>query len=180
MILLKNNKPLVLSLLLLVFILPMILSIIFYHFYYSFHVKTNNHGILIRPPISVSNLLHVDTHQWQIVFASDDCENEAADRTLFYLHQLHIAFGENHHRVSLTLMTNPLCKRNQLYDFRKITLPPVQMSRLKNALHFHDSVMNKIYLIDPLDNLFMYYPVSTDPIHIFSDMKKILGVSRIG
>jgi hypothetical protein len=39
---------------------------------------------------------------------------------------------------------------------------------------------DKIYLVDPLGNVFMYYDESENPMHILKDLKKVLGVSQIG
>ena len=44
-----------------------------------------------------------------------------------------------------------------------------------------DFVMqHKIYLVDPLGNLFMYYADTTDPMNVLKDLKRVLEVSQIG
>ena len=41
-------------------------------------------------------------------------------------------------------------------------------------------VSHKIYLIDPIGNLFMYYPDDTNPMNVLKDLKRVLEVSQIG
>jgi len=41
-------------------------------------------------------------------------------------------------------------------------------------------VSGRIYLMDPMGNVFMYYPDTADPMNILKDLKKVLEVSQIG
>lgn len=166
-------------LVILIFIVPVALSWLTYFNYHHFHFKTNNHGALLDPPIQVSDIFNQEAKQWQIVYAPSHCEDAQSEKTMFVLHQLHIALGENQQRVSLTLLVDQTCQLNQTHDFRKIVLTTEQQNQFQSKLK-QDTAMNKIYLIDPLYNLFMYYPATTNPKNIFEDIKIVLGASQIG
>lgn len=164
--------------LILAFALPLVVSYILFFYRENFHFNTTNHGALLNPPIQVNTLLKNPLKQWQIIFSPNPCNDEQAEKTMFILHQLRTALGENQKRVGLTLWVDQTCPSSQTHDFRKVTLTHDQIMQLQNT--FNHVVMNNIYLIDPLGNLFMYYPSTTDPMGIFKDVKKVLGASQIG
>lgn len=84
------------------------------------------------------------------------------------------------------LIPNVLCDA----DCKKILDSLQQMQKLlgKDAFRIEiesknadkQLVKNKIYLVDPLGNGFMYYPVSANPLDILKDLKTVLKVSHIG
>lgn len=176
---LKQNKFITVFILLLVFCSPVVFSFIFY--FSPIHFKTANRGNLLTPPVHLSRLLHQDKKQWQIVFAVNNCNDEHLQKTLFDLHQLRIALAENQQRVSLLLLTYPACRFHDTYDFRQKTFCDSDYLEWQQALHLADhEIMNKIYLVDTLDNVFMYYPRTTDLMNVFKDLKRVLGASQIG
>lgn len=52
--------------------------------------------------------------------------------------------------------------------------------RVDTMLMRHDPAVNKIYLVDPLGNAFMYYSADANPMDILNDLKRVLEVSQIG
>jgi len=44
----------------------------------------------------------------------------------------------------------------------------------------HPSAADRIYLVDPLDNLMMWYPPGAPPKGILEDLKRLLGLSHVG
>jgi hypothetical protein len=139
-----NNKML-LVFLLIVFMLPMLASWILFHFHEKFHLKTTNYGILVDPPIKVSNY----SKKWEIVYEHNNPCDVRCNEIKNNLLQIQKALGKDRERVSTLFMTK-------------------------------QSKKEQIYLVDPVGNLFIYYPVDTDPIHILKDMKHVLEVSQIG
>lgn len=180
----KKYHQKILVALFMIFTLPVIFSWIVYTYHGYFHLNTTNHGILVTPPIQVSALFNIEQaqkKQWQIIFAPRHCDDVQSDRILFELHQLRKALGENQGRVNLVLWDNQTCLSVALHDFHKVILNDQQTKDLQNALHQNAKfIADKIYLVDPRGNLFMYYPATTDVMNIFSDLKKVLGVSQIG
>ncbi len=156
-----------------IFILPLLLSFIVYQYYNAFHFKTTNHGTLLKPPLQLSTLSH-DNH-WQLAFSPEHCDTADAQQTLFFLHQLRRALGEAQDRVRLTLLLTRPCPPRFAHDFYPLMLNREQQIQLHNHLPKNNTrITEKIYLIDPAGNLFMYYPSNIDVMAIFSDMKKLL------
>lgn len=154
-------------------VLPMLIGWLLYHYHDHFQFKSLNHGVLVNPPVA----FHYGTeNKWQIVYLSNGCCDKQCDDKLFTLHQLRKALGKNQERVGLSLAVSPACHLTETHDFQKIILTEQQYKTLQDQ---HISP-NQIYLVDPLGNLFMSYRLTTDPMNILKDMKKVLEVSQIG
>lgn len=175
----RKSSSLVFIILIVIFILPVIFSWIIYLFHNEFHLRTSNRGILLPKPIQINSLLKKKkVKQWSIIVASDLCEDNQVEKIIFNLHQLHIILGENRDRVNLQLWTDKKCIYNQVYDFRKIILDSEEINKLEVAMNH--AFYNKIYLADPIGNLFMYYPLDTDLMNIYHDINHVLRASQIG
>lgn len=168
--------------LLLLFAVPMVVGWVLFHYHDLFQFKTTNHGMLVHPAVFAKELSFKPSahNTWQIIYAPAACDEQAQNK-MFTLHQLHTALGKNQQRVSLTWVTNATCKQDA-HDFRKLILNKQQLAQLKTALSNQKdfTVNDKIYLLDPIGNLFMYYDSSTNPMNILKDIKKVLEVSQIG
>lgn len=146
------------------FILPIIISYVLFFYKDHFHFRKTNQGTLLNPPLQMQAL----TRQWQIIFAPRSCNSNQLEKVMFGLHQLRKALGKDERRVGLILLINQSCQMMPTYHFRKVI-------RQNN-----DLIPDRIYLADPLGNVFMYYSDTTKPMPIFKDLKKVLGASQIG
>ena len=171
----KVNK-IKIYLIMLIFIAPVLVSWFMYAYHDYFHFQTNNHGKLLAPPLHDETLSAGAAKTWQLVYAPANCESHNADSMMFTLHQLRLLLGKDMRRVSLTLLTETDCKLVDTHDFRKLTFTNAQ---LRAQLHDHQ-ISEKIFLIDPLGNLFMYYDSDTALSNVFKDIKHVLEVSQIG
>lgn len=153
--------------LLLISILPVVIGSFLYYFHGHFQFKTLNRGTLVNPPVVMHGL--VSEKKWRIVYAPAHCCDKQCETTMFTLHQLRTALNKDIKRVSLVLAFDQQCKINDLHDFQTLSLE-------KNSYITH----NKIYLVDPIGNLFMFYSGTVDPINILKDIKRVLEVSQIG
>lgn len=149
----KKNKFL-LGLLFLIFILPVLISSIFYYYPNAFSFHTNNKGIFIRPPILLKNN---SIKKWQVIYITPDKCDQRCESIFHNLNQVRLALGKNRERVSVS--AQPLNKLNKMIPLLKI---------------------HQIYLVDPIGNLFMYYPEKSNPLDILSDLKHLLEISQIG
>lgn len=158
----KRYTPLIC--LILAFFFPIILSWLLYYNHEHFNLKTTNHGILINPPIDVKNLWQsTDSKQWQIVHVAknacdSDCENVA-----YTLNQIKKALGKNSERVSFKIISQS-----------EPTV--VQQTQAIGKKDF--TIENKIYLVDPAGNLFMYYADTSNPMNILKDLNHVLEIPR--
>lgn len=181
----EKNSYMKLFLVMMIFVLPIIVSWFLYSFHDKFRFKTLNYGTLVSPSINVEKILKKDSKkQWQIVYAPKVCTAEQADKLMFTLHQLRIALGKDRDRVNLVLLVDPQCQIKDTHDFSKFVFTDQQFMQLQhsfNQVNNKNFVTNdKIYLVDPLGNLFMYYTSTTNPMNILKDLKKVLEVSQIG
>lgn len=190
-----QKKYLKLFLILMIFVMPSIIGHYLYQHHAQFSLKTTNYGILLSQPIQIEKLSSSKNSkpQWQIVYIPQTCADNQTDKIMFSIHQLRKALGNNRDRVALTLVVDNKCQIKDTHDFAKIVFDDQQYKNLENHLSsinpMHQEVTNsaglglsknKIYLIDPLGNLFMYYPSDTDKMHILKDLKHLLEVSQIG
>jgi cytochrome oxidase Cu insertion factor (SCO1/SenC/PrrC family) len=155
----------------LISLFPLIVGGLLFHYHAYFQFKTVNHGILVNPPIQVGYLYSgvkiEDQKKWRMIQVSNkDCDNQCK-KLNYLLHQVQKALGKDRDRVDVILVNSQ----------------DTQLIKLKNEFAQHDktfSIENKIYLVDPIGNLFMYYPKGSDPMNVLKDLKRVLEVSQIG
>lgn len=166
-------------LLLSVFFVPLIASWILFYFHNDFHLGTTNHGTLVNPaqPSEDLALANSTTKQWQIVYVPKGCGDE---KRMYLLHQLRLVLGKDSHRVTLTVVADQSCAAEDAHDFRKVIFSDAQYQNLQKSLASNETSTDKIYLMDPIGNIFMYYGSNTDPMNILRDLQKVLEVSQIG
>lgn len=152
-------------LVLLIFIVPMMMSWCMYYFRDQLQFKTMNHGALVNPPINAQHLIDAKQNKWWIVYVSEQTCDAQCEKIAYQLNQLRKTFGKNSERINVERLTG---KRVQLNaEFEK-----------HGEKDF--SEINKIYLVDPQGNLFMYYPSDTNLMNVLKDLKRVLEVSQIG
>lgn len=159
-----------LFLLFLIFLFPVVAGWFLYFYHDQFHFKTTNHGELVKPPINLQNFGIIDQNEklWHVLYVFNaPCATQCKDID-YQLHQIQIALGKDHNRIKILTVNASVPELNKL----KMRLAEHQP---KNFL-FSD----KIYLVDPLGNLFMYYASETNLMNVLKDLKKVLEVSQIG
>jgi hypothetical protein len=161
-----------LYLLLVVFIVPIIISSILYNFHGYFDLKTTNHGALLKQPVNAEYLYSWQQDgaqkKWRVIYVNNgDCD-DSCKKVDYQLRQMKKALGKETDRVEVMLI-----------DGRSAPLARLKQSISSEEQHDF-AVNNKIYLVDPIGNLFMYYADNTDPMNVLKDMKKVLEVSQIG
>ncbi len=165
-----NTLPL--YLLAAIFILPMMMGWFLYHYRAHFHFNTTNLGVLVNPPISVHEWYATNEtkegKKWGVMFVDKGVCDVSCNDINYQLHQVQKALGANRERVQvLTVHGHDTIVENLKTQF---------------VVHGNASFepTDKIYLIDPDGNLFMYYIGETNPMNVLKDLKKVLEVSQIG
>ncbi|MES2217834.1 MAG: hypothetical protein V4501_05435 [Pseudomonadota bacterium] len=171
-----NIGNLKILLVLLVFIVPMGVAWVMFEYPDYFKFRTTNYGKLMQPMVHDKNFLDATHRGWQIVYAPEDCQTEEAGQQMFFLHQLRLALGKDADRVSLALLTERACPLTDTHDFRKLLMDTAQV---RAAVEDHH-IENKIFLVDPQGNVFMYYSDKGSAMRILKDLKRVLEVSQIG
>ncbi len=169
-----------LYLLVLTFIVPMVASTLLFYYHDHFHFHTTNQGHLIQPALPFSAWAEpaAQPKQWQIIYLPKNCCDAVCEKNMFTLHQVRTALGKDRNRVSLSLAMRSNCQLKDAHDFRRVSWQQEQEQPLTAALN--TTPLDKIYLLDPIGNLFMFYSVNDNAMNILKDMKHILGVSQIG
>ena len=174
-------------LLLAIFVLPVLASWLLFYNHGYFKLKTMNHGNLITPPVQIMEEIK-NTEKgkhWQIVYAPQNCATTQCEKMMFTLHQLQKALGKDFKRISLTLITDKNYQLKPTPAYHHLIFNSMQYAKWQTELAQHtpalqNALLDKIYLVDPIGNLFMYYPDSTNPMDIMKDLKRLLEVSQIG
>jgi hypothetical protein len=160
-----------------VFFLPMLMSWVLYEYNSKFDLHTSNKGTFVEPNVQEQKLLDASAAPtWQMAYAPSNCLSQKAQETMYTLHQVREALGKNSKRVSLSLLSADPCAVDENRGFRKIAWDG---KPLQAALADHQ-MKDKIFLIDPHGNVFMYYHENTNGMDILKDMMHLLEVSQIG
>ena len=140
--------------------------------------STTNHGEFVDPPLTVAELglkgrdgqlLTEGGTWWLWVVSESDCLGECAT-AVHQLRRLHILLNRDTDRVQRGLLTAP-------------GLTPALLSEYPGAQHFTgdlSALREGIYIVDPIGNLVLYYPLSDAGKPVLTDLKKLLKLSQIG
>ena len=128
---------------------------------------------------------------WTLVYIGDaDCD-AVCNENLYKMRQIRIAQNENMNRVQrLYLVTGevipePLASLLEK-EYPELDVLPVsaaQAARFAPYFLIDGTPMQgaeRVYVIDPLGNLMMYYPLNAEPGGMLKDLKKLLKYSKIG
>jgi cytochrome oxidase Cu insertion factor (SCO1/SenC/PrrC family) len=164
----KSKKfPIQFVILFVITALPVIVSTFLFFNHQHFKFKTVNRGELLSPVVDVTDLEigKLNQKKWRIVYVNDGRCDEACKKLSFQLNAVKKILNKDRDRTQVVVINGP-------YDDLKNKL---------NKLNKIDAVViNKIYLVDPLGNLFMSYSASIDPMNILKDLQRLLEVSQIG
>jgi cytochrome oxidase Cu insertion factor (SCO1/SenC/PrrC family) len=105
------------------------------------------------------------------------------------MRQVRLAQGENMRRVQrLFLVTDSAAAdlRKLLADYPDMAVafaPVAQTNALSPLFSIEGTPMkgsNRVYLVDPLGNLMMYYRPDSDPQGMIRDLERLLKYSQVG
>lgn len=159
--------PLQIILIFVISLLPVVLGSLLYFQHHYFHFKKLNHGTLFSVPIDVKDLWMDEMHdrKWHVVYMTDGVCDEHCTQVIHQLQQVQKALGKNRERIRVMSLQGPVIALDQ-------KLTPIVSRDFVTT--------NKIYLIDPIGNLLMYYPHTTDPMNVYRDLQRLLEASQIG
>jgi len=161
-----------------------------------------NRGELIDPPRPLANVqmispdggrvdLNTFFGRWTYLFFVDNDCKDSCKRLSDAIERVRLSQGKNEKRIRLIVVTLTPDSLPSLSQIR-LAMPQTvvlaveapkreillsQFSSQAGVLTEHPS---KIYLVDPLGNLMMSYPVQSDPTDLRKDISRLLRASRIG
>lgn len=139
---------------------------------------TTNQGEFVDPPLAVDSLglkgpdgvlLTEGGSWWLWVVSNGDCRGEC-ERAIHQLRQLHILLNKDSDRVQRGLVTEPGIRPGILADYPGVQHLTGELSALSEG----------IYIVDPIGNLVLFYPLSDAGKPVLTDLKKLLKLSQIG
>ena len=162
---------------------------------------STNRGALVHParPLSFPAELHAGEAllndylqgKWTLLYIGDvDCD-AVCNTHLYNMRQVNILQNEHMRRVQRLFLLRSESIPGSLaglfereYPLMTVTRITQDQSRqiapdfLINDVSMQDA--ERVYIIDPLGNLMMYYPPGFDPGGMHKDLKKLLKYSKIG
>ena len=163
-----------------------------------------NHGELIDPPRplpgialprlapdgTADSITRPDflTRKWTLLYWGAGACAERCKTELYDTRQVRIALDRDMDRVQRVFVAQGACcdmdfLRRQHPDLITVratieSAPILALLRLSAA--DDPSTADRIYLIDPLGNVMMFYPPGARPKGMLEDLKRLLGLSHVG
>jgi hypothetical protein len=160
------------------FILPMVAS----WFVWRFDLvsgTTGNYGTLVPPRPVLAAPAAPLKGRWVLVQFDGGACGERCERKLYIMRQLRRAQGKDMQRVErLWLLTDSAQPRAELLAAIEGTV--IAPAPAGGDFPAEGSVLDHIYLVDPLGNLMMRFPRDPDPSRMIKDLQRLLKVSRFG
>jgi len=165
--------------------------------------KTKNRGNLIRPAVELKNieLQYVDSgkpyklvdqeHQWLMVFiGAGECDKDCK-RQLVVMRQTRLAQGGEFTRINRLYVMMDTQTDQFMSEVKKfhpglaiVNGSSAQLKHVTKQFLLDDKVdvghSNRIYIVDPIGNLMMYYDLDANATDIAKDLKRLLHVSQMG
>jgi hypothetical protein len=186
---LNRGGRLQISIIALVFFGPLILATWMYMTGMLTPSANTNHGVLLEPVINLAETLpespllaETDT-PWRLVYMNEGLCDAACSETLYRLRQIRLMLGNEMDRVGRIFLHGESLPDKVFLDDQHqglISISDKGLGELLEARRPMDQAPGGIYLVDPLDNLIMYFSPEIDPGDMVDDLKHLLRLSRIG
>ena len=163
---------------------------------------STSHGTLVEPPRMIDLPADIGTRtglalpagylkgKWTLVYIGDAQCDDACQQNIYKMRQVRLAQNENIRRVQrLFLLTGPeftqdLGRALENYPNMDVALLSAeQADTIATQFRVDEAAATtaeRVYLVDPLGYLMMYYAPDADPKGMLKDLKKLLKFSRIG
>jgi len=166
-----------------------------------------NKGVLIDPPRTLPELTLepaqrestgagaatlaaasiVLKHQWTLLYFAEGACAEACRAALYKTRQVRLNLDHERDRVQRVFIASGECCDWEYLNGQHPDLKTArggsqtrQVTALLPAGDTTGDVAGRVYLIDPMGNLMMYYPVDAPPKGMLEDLKRLLKLSHIG
>lgn len=188
---------LTLLLIIAVFAIPMIAA-----YLYRPSGPPGNYGTLVDPPRALQEFrmtglegepagLETLKDKWTLLYVGGDDCGEPCRTQLFNIERVRLTQGKHMDRVqSLYLAPASMAARevsDTLVEYNGVKGYRFSRSALDDMAPGFDwgdaagpGAAGRIYVIDPLGNLMMFYPEDADPTGMKKDLERLLKVSQIG
>lgn len=162
-----------------------------------------NHGGLIDPPrpLPAVALTRIDpdgarklaapdllTHKWTLLYWGAGACGPRCKTDLYNTRQVRIALDRDMSRVQRVFVADGACcdldfLRSQHPDLITVRATPdalAILAQLRLSPGDDPATADRVYLIDPLGNVMMFYAPDARPKGMLEDLKRLLGLSHVG
>ena len=140
-----------------------------------------NYGMLLSPrPLPIPALAALKG-KWVLVQLDGGACATACERKHFFMRQVRRAQGREQGRVErLWLVIDSVLPAPALLAAIEGTVVVGEGAGFAKAFPAERAVSEHVYLVDPLGNLMMRYPLDPDPARVIKDLKHLLKFSGFG
>lgn len=186
---LNTGGRLQISIIALVFFGPLLLATWMYMSGRLTPATSTNHGALISPVVSLQAsvdrlpALAPGNAPWRMVYVNEGPCDQACDDALYRMRQIRLMLGKDMDRMGRVFLhgPSPPDKVKLLEQHRGlITISDKGLGELLAKGRPDELPPGGIYLVDPLNNLMMYFAPGIEPGDMADDLKHLLKLSRIG
>ena len=162
---------------------------------------TTNRGVLVHParPLTLPAEMVIAGEpandylqgMWTLLYIGDaDCD-AVCNENLYKMRQVRTAQNEHMRRVQQLYLVLDEAVPESLQtlldnEYKKTVVTLITVGQAEQIAPYFliegDSMQGaeRVYVIDPMGNLMMYYPPDANPSGMFKDLKKLLKYSKIG
>jgi cytochrome oxidase Cu insertion factor (SCO1/SenC/PrrC family) len=193
----KQNKKFTLTLLTLIFVVPMLAAWLSASKGWFLSNNKVNHGTLLQPPLSIFTLdLRDDSGnqinnqlqgKWWLMYLTENPKTQLSLHNLYYLRQIRQATGKDRERIERAVITTQAQAGVSAWVAQKypgtrhFIISSTKLGELESNLPKKLALqMGSLYLVDPLGNIMLFYTPNAAPKGILKDLQKVLKVSQIG
>lgn len=186
----NKRSRLYLGFIVLAFFGPLIVATLMYTTGRLQPTGSTNHGTLIDPVINLREflpssaiILNTTDARWRLLYVNETRCDETCHNALHRMRQIRLMLGKNIDRVGRVFLHGELPPDavNLVEQHRGlIKISDKDLGKLLHRSRPKDLAAGGIYLVDPLDNLMMYFSPDTVPGDMADDLKHLLRWSRIG
>lgn len=145
-----------------------------------------NYGILLDPPVTLDAKLHFDSGlrgRWALVLLPGAICDDSCRKALIDMRQIRLATGREIDRIERAVIAEraPAGLDALLAEHPGLVVI-TGTSDIGRAINAALAGLNRehIYLLDPIGNVILRYPLNPDRKGMLGDLKKLLKLSRIG
>lgn len=175
----KRNL-LIISLLIMAFALPIVVARYMYFHPAKFTLTKNNNGILLQSPISLEPLFPAQTYGsgWKIFYAPKNCCDTTCKELAVNLNQMKNRFDNDESSVAIFMLQQGACEVTLGENVTPLLLNDQQNQGFSTALAAQlppqdNTIEGHIYLVNPDNNLIMYYPETSNTLGLLKDLQRL-------
>lgn len=153
--------------------------VVFFYFPQLMPTGTTNKGELITPPVQAEALgIGGLTGEWMLIIPVGSICGAECEERLYLARQVNTALGRESSRVKRMVVwtAGERAVTSVLEQYPDLETSVISAAKFESTLGSQD----RIYLMDPLGNIIMFYTIDKAGKPMLEDIKHLLKISNIG